>query len=242
MNLLQLRTKFRALSGRFDLVNADFSDNGADFFINEGRKYLDRLDETQKSWASCFRWLEVGKFSVSFPYCRAIKEVWAATTEARWQLAKKSLQDLTAEFLTDLPSERNTGSPLYYAPCIVRYIPEDAEAGDLEAFAGFTDVEAGTYHEYNSILLSVPVDERIMLDIRGLFYSMELIEETDKNYWSEVHSLLLYMAAMRQIEVTNRNTQGVKDWTASIRDEARQIGMDLVEEEITEIDQMGGAG
>ena len=240
MNLLQLRTKFRSLSGRFDLVNADFTDNGADFFINEGRKYLDRLDETQKSWASCFRWLEVGHFSVSFPYCRAIKEVWAATTEERWQLEKKSLQDLTAGYLTGLPSSRNTGSPLYYTPCIVRYIPENAEAGDIEAFAGFTDVEAGNYHEFNSILVSVPASEKIMLDIRGLFYSMELVNDTDINYWSEVHPLLLYMASMRQIEVTNRNTQGVKDWTAAIRDEVSQLGMDLVEELISEVDQMGG--
>ena len=66
MNLLQMRTKSRELSGRFDLVNSDFSDNGMDFFINEGRKFLDRLDETQKSWASCFRILTVGQFSVSF--------------------------------------------------------------------------------------------------------------------------------------------------------------------------------
>lgn len=240
MNLLQLRTKFRSLSGRFDLVNEDFTDNGADFFINEGRKYLDRLDETQKSWASCFRFLEIGKFSVSFPYCRAIKEVWAATIEERWQLEKKSLQDLTAGYLTGMPSERNTGSPLYYAPCIVRYIPEDAEAGDIEAFAGFTDVEAGNYYEYNSVLVSVPVSEKIMLDIRGLFYSMELNEDEDKNYWSEVHPLLLYMASMRQIEVTNRNTQGVKDWTSSIRDETQQLGMDLVEELIAEVNQMEG--
>ena len=222
------------------MVNSDFSDNGADFFINEGRKYLDRLDETQKSWASCFRFVEIGHFSAAFPYCRAIKEVWAATISARWQLEKKSLQDLTAGYLTGLPSSRNTGSPLYYAPCIVRYIPENAEAGDIEAFAGFTDVEAGNYHEYNSVLLSVPADEQIMLDIRGLFYSMELIEDTDKNYWSEVHPMLLYMSAMRQIEVSNRNSQGVKDWTSSIRDEVSQLGMDLVEELIAEVDQMEG--
>ena len=240
MNLLQLRTKFRSLSGRFDLVNADLSDNGADFFINEGRKYLDRLDETQKSWASCFRFLNIGSSSVSFPYCRAIKEVWAATTTERWQLEKRSLQDLTTGYLTGLPSSRSTGSPLYYAPCIVRYIPEDAEAGELEAFAGFTDVEAGTYHEYNSVLVSVPASEKIMLDVRGLFYSMELINDIDKNYWSEVHPLLLYMAAMRQVEVTNRNTQGVKDWTSSIKDEVSQLGMDLVEELIAEVDQMEG--
>jgi len=240
MNLLQLRTKFRSLSGRFDLVNEDFTDNGADFFINEGRKYLDRLDETQKSWASCFRWLEIGRFSVSFPYCRSIKEVWAATTTERWQLEKKSLQDLTAGYLTGLPSSRSTGSPLYYAPCIVRYVPENAEAGDLEAFAGFTDVEAGTYHEYNSVLVSVPASEKIMLDIRGLFYSMELVEELDKNYWSEVHPMLLIMSAMRQTEIVNRNTQGVNDWTNSIMTEIKQLGMDLVEELIAETNQMEG--
>jgi len=240
MDLLQLRTKFRSLSGRFDLVNADFSDNGADFFINEGRKYLDRLDETQKSWASCFRFLNIGKFSVSFPYCRAIKEVWAATAEARWQLEKKSLQDLTAGYLAGLPSSRGTGSPLYYAPCIVRYVPENAEAGDIEAFAGFTDVEAGNYHEYNSILVSAPASEKIMIDIRGLFYSMELTEDTEKNYWSEVHPMILIMSAMRQAEIVNRNTQGVNDWTNAITVELRQLGMDLVEEMIAEVNQMEG--
>lgn len=240
MNLLQIRTLFRQLSGRFDLVNEDLSDNGANFFINEGRKYIDRLDETQKSWASCFRIAEIGNFSVQFPYCRAIKEVWASTISERWQLEKKSLQDLTAAYLTELPSERSTGSPLYYAPCITRYIPEDAEAGDIEAFAGFTDVLAGTYHEYNAILLSVPVSERTTIDIRGLFYSMELEEDTDKNYWSEVHPMLLYMSAMRQIEVANRNTQGVNDWTVSIMAELQQLGMDLVDELIAEVDQMEG--
>ena len=100
MNLLQIRTKFRELSGRFDLVNSDFSDNGADFFINEGRKFLDRLIKTQKSYASCFRFIEVGKFSAQFPYCRAIKEVWVMSTSARWQLKKVSLQNLISDYQT----------------------------------------------------------------------------------------------------------------------------------------------
>jgi hypothetical protein len=88
--------------------------------------------------------------------------------------------------------------------------------------------------------LSVPVSEKTTIDIRGLFYSMELEDDTDKNYWSEVHPMLLYMSAMRQIEVTNRNTQGVNDWTASIMTEMQQLGMDLVEELIAEVDQMEG--
>lgn len=240
MNLLQIRTKFRSLSGRFDLVNADFSDNGADFFINEGRKFLDRMDETQKSWASTFRLLSAGDYAATFPYCRSIKEVWMATSQERWQLEKKSLQDLTAAYLTELPSQRTQGVPRYYAPCISRYIPEDATVALLDAFSGFVDISSGDAHEYNTILLSVPVDEQMMVDIRGLFYSMELVENTDKNYWSEVHPMLLYMAAMREIEVVNRNTQGVSDWTNAIMAQMKQLGADLVEEIIAEVDQMEG--
>lgn len=239
MNLLQVRTKFRDMSGRFDLVNSDYSDNGANFFINEGRKFLDRLDETQKSWAQIFRMLSVGQYTTTFPHCRAIKEVWAATATERWQLEKKRLQDLITGYLTELPSARSSGSPLYFSPCITRYIPENASVIDLEAFTGFVEVPSGNAHGYNAILLSVPVSEQTMIDIRGLFYSMELVEDTDKNYWSEVHPMLLIMAAMRQVEIVNRNTQGVKDWEASIGTEIRQIGMDLVEELIAESSEMG---
>jgi hypothetical protein len=46
------------------------------------------------------------------------------------------------------------------------------------------------------------------------------------------------MSAMRYIEVTNRNTQGVNDWDNSIRLEMKQLGMDLVEELISEITQI----
>jgi len=240
MNLLQLRTKFRELSGRFDLVSDTFTDTGADFFINEGRKFLDRLDETQKSWGTCFRFMETGFWSVQFPYCRAIKEVWAASTSGRWQLEKKRAQDLIEGYLTGLPSSREVGCPLYYSPCISRYVPENATALDLESFIGYVDIPSGNAHEYNAILVNVPTDEKLTIIINGLFYSAELVNDTDENYWSAVHPMLLYMAAMRQVEIVNRNTQGVNDWTAAITTDMRQLGMDLVEELIAETSEMEG--
>ena len=240
MNLLQIRTKLRDLSGRFDLVNDDYSDNGADFFIYEGQKFLDRLNETQKSWASVFKFVEIGDFAAQFPYCRAIKEVWAMSTESRWQLEKVDLQDLITGYLTSLPSERNTGAPLYYSPGITRYIPENETADTFESYVGWVDIPSGNAHEYNSILLNVPSDEKIVLDIKGLFYTMQLVEDTQENHWSVNHPLLLIMAAQRQMEIINRNTQGVNDWTNAIAVEAKQIGMDLVEELIAEVSQMEG--
>ena len=240
MNLLQIRTKFRTLSGRFDLVNADFTDNGADFMLNEGRKFLDMLDETSKSWASAYRFVEVGGFSAQFQYCRAIKEVWAASTTVRWQLEKESFQDLTALYLEDMPGQRNTGSPGFYSPAITRYIPEGVAVDTFEAYIGWVDVPIGSAHEYNSILLSVPSDVKLLIEVRGLFYSAELVEEADENYWSVVHPSLLIMAAQRQCEIFNRNTQGVNDWTNAIATTMKQLGMDLVEELIAEVSQMGG--
>lgn len=238
MNLIQVRTKLRELSGRFDLVNADYSDNGADFFIWEGQKHLDRLDETQKSWASAFRFIEVGRFSASFPYCRAIKEVWAASTSERWQLEKKNLQDLIEGYLTDLPTERTNGTPLYYSPAITRYIPEDATIDTFESYIGWVDIPAGDAHEYNSILINVPTDEKIVVEIKGLFYTRQLEDDADKNHWSVNHPLLLIMSAQRMMEVINRNTQGVNDWDNSIAVYMKQLGMDLVEELIAEADEM----
>jgi hypothetical protein len=240
MNYLQLRQKFRELSGRFDLVSDTGVDTGAGFFINEGRKFLDRLDETQKSWAVCYRFLEIGFSSVQFPYCRAIKEVWAGSTTAKWQLEKKRLQDLVEGYLTGLPSSRSTGLPEYYAPCITRYIPDNANPLTLESFIGWIDVPTGKAHEYNAILVSVPASEKLTIMINGLFYSPELVNDTDENYWSAVHPQLLIHAAMRQIEIVNRNTQGMNDWSAAISTDMQQLGFDLVEELIAESSEMEG--
>jgi hypothetical protein len=240
MNLLQVRQLFRNLSGRFDLVNVDGSDNGANFFINEGRKFLDRLDETKKSWAAVFRYMETGFWSVQFPYCRAIKEVYAATSSERWQLEKVDLQDLMEGYLTGLPSSRTTGTPTYFSPCIGRYIPEQLPSNLAEAVTGWVDIMSGNAHEWNAILVDVPASEKLTIQVHGLFYSMELVNDTDENYWSICNPMMLYMSAMRQIEVANRNTQGVKDWESAIRTEVSQLGMDLVEELIAEVDEMEG--
>jgi len=238
MNLLDFRKMFSNLSGRFDLVNEDGSNSGVDVFIFEGQKFLDRLDETQKSWAVRLAPLALGELYVTFPYCRALKEVWAASSsEGRWQLDKKDLQDLMDGYLMTLPAEMSTGVPRYYSPCITRSIPPSATLSSFEEFMGYTEVGGS---EYNAILVNVPTDQDITLILNGLFYTPQMVEDADSNYWSDEHPLLLYMSTMRQIEVINRSTQGVNDWTNSIMTEMKQLGMDLVEELIAEVDQMEG--
>jgi hypothetical protein len=241
MNLLQVRQQFRTISGRYDLVDSAGADNGANYYINAGQRFLDRLDETQKSWAIAFRPFAIGQYITFFPYCRAIKEVWFATTTARTQLEKRSLQDMMTEYFTKPGSELDSGTPLYYSPTITRISPKvESPADQFDIFAGYVDIMATNASEYNAIIIAPPPNEASIVQIHGLFYTPELVSDEDETYWTANHSSVLIMAAMREIEVVNRNTQGVRDWEAAIASNTSGIGKDLVEELVAETDEMEG--
>ena len=88
--------------------------------------------------------------------------------------------------------------------------------------------------------VNVPTDVKIVVEIKGLFYTMQLVNDTDENHWSVNHAGLLLMSAQRMMEVFNRNTQGVNDWDNAIKEYNNQLGLDLVEELIAEVTEMEG--
>ena len=64
MNLIEIRTMFRDISGRYDLVNTDLSDNGADIYIQQGQKSLERRTNYTPSTATVFKDIaEIGRAS-----------------------------------------------------------------------------------------------------------------------------------------------------------------------------------
>jgi hypothetical protein len=238
MNLLEFRKFFADRSGRHDLVDENYGDNGLDVIIFEAQKYLDRMDETRHSWATVFAPIALNGFSATFPHCRAIKEVWAASpTTGRWQLEKKKLQDIQAGYLGTLPSLMTSGVPLYYSPCITRTVPANDIMETYEQYFSYVSVAS---RDYNALIINVPSSEAISLIIEGLFYTPQAINDTDTNVWMTVHPILLYMSIMRQLDVMNRTTQGVNDWNNAIGQEMTQLGFDLVEEIVAEVDDMHG--
>ena len=234
MNLLQIRQKFRELSGRFDLVNEDGSDNGADFFINEGRKYLDGLDETNRSFATSFQKLEADRIGVTFEGCRALQKVWLTKSGSRVLLEKMDPHDLILDYLSGTVT---AGTPAYFALYTNRYFPEDLTMDKFEVFLPYMEISMNPLDQ-NCILFNCPADEDMYLIINGLFYSSYMATDEAENHWSVNHPMLLIMAAMRQVEVINRNTQGVGDWERSINKEVELLGKDLVEEMIVDVDHM----
>jgi len=242
MSLVSVRQKFIEFSGRYDLVSSTttWADNGADFFLNAGQNYLDRLELINKSYSRVFKTLAIDDWYITFQRCRAIQEVWASDSDyERWQLERKDFDLLRAAY-NELPANLDSGDPLYYAPMSLRKTPETATEMTIDYIYDSETTVAADHYTYNGIIFMPPTDEVLLIEVRGLFYQPELTNDSDTNYWTEVHPHILVMAGCRALELMYRNTQGVKDWETSIKLEITGLGMDEAEQELAEFTEMEG--
>lgn len=253
MNLLELRTKLIDLSGRYDLVvdatAGDYTDNGANFFLTQAQRYLDRKLNIVNSTARFIKQLTTGNFAVLFQNCRVIESVWVANGESRLELKKVNYNKLRG---TDYPSQENAyvglftsmdkGRPLYYSPAHLRLSPDSGEAiaGLAGGYLGYLDVMFGSDYTVNGVIILPPADGSYMVEVFGKFYSNALINDDDESGWSVNYPEVLLMAAMLQIEIFNRNSEGVKDWRLSLEDALVDIDKDVVEQESMTVTQMEG--
>jgi hypothetical protein len=239
MNLLEIRTDLMNKSGRYDLVDpVTFADNGMDFHINAGQKYLDKLVTIPDSLANIFFAPVVGEYSITIDKsCRTIYEVWANDSESRWPLNKQNLA--TFKSIYDKPvSSITAGPPCDYTFMDMRSISPDAQSS-LAEFLSKTAVE-GSGFGYRGVVFGPQFDVTYVIEVIGLFGQILLSSDSDSNFWSFNHPHLLIMAALRSIEEFNRNTEGMKDWSASIKTETILLDFDVAEEESYDADQMEG--
>lgn len=254
MNLGEFRELFITRSGRFDLVvdDTNFEDNGANQFINEAQRYLDRKLNVTHSDARLFKEINVNDIGITFNDCRIIKEVWCFDTTNRWWVEKvdypylRSKPDLDSLVNTlgysGSFSSLDTSAPLNYAPARLRVTPESSSLplSDLDLILSYGDVMLGDYKTYNGIIFLPPSDGSYVVEIFGSFYAPKLSSDSDNSIWSEEFSDLLLMATMRQLEIFYRNTEGVKDWNNVISEELINIDFDIVEQESVDVNQLEG--
>lgn len=237
MNLFQLLRTFRSISGRYDLVDDDPEKNIVSI-INAASMNLDRLAETQKSFSSYFAFLNVGAFQLSIPYCRAIKEVWASSTTARWQIEKKKLQEIIVNYMSS--DTIDSGDSSYYSPVVTRKMPDDADLSTFATYMTYLDTQPNLDANYNGIVIVPPTDTKIMIEVKGLFYSAPLTEDDDENYWSAIHPMTLLRSVMRELDIFNQNQSKVENWNKALSLDIENINKDLVAELISEIDEIDG--
>lgn len=250
MNYWQIRKLFAERSGRYDLVNADWTDNGADFFINAGQRWLDRMAETGKMVGKNAQLPASGTIKIQYTGLRAVKEVWAGkSSEGLIKLEKKPLADLKSYYEKQLGSV-DVGQPLYYAPFYFRPIPDTQTSAGWASYYDVDDLILDDAHyTYGGVIISPPTDGTYYISLVGKFYSptlsatfnasTEVWTET-KSFWTEVHPDVLLQAALFKLEVFYRNTEGAKDWKNALDLDLLGFDRDLAEEELADICEMEG--
>lgn len=256
MNLGEIRQLFIDRSGRHDLVvdpsTGDYTDNGANAYINSAQKYLDKKVNIVNSEARLFKKIASGTHGIVFQNSRIIREVWCANTTSRWWLEKADYSELRGKpdlealrevaGFTSPPGSLDTGPPLAYAQAKIRVTPEPGTLTmeDLGLIGSYGDVVLGDYKTYNGIIFLPPADGEYMIEVVGNFHQPNLSTDSDTSVWTELYSDLLLMATMRQLEIFYRNTEGVRDWNNVIADELIDIDFDIVEQESIGSSQMEG--
>ena len=239
MNLLQVRTQFVKISGRYDLVvdTSAWVDNGANYYLQAGQDMLERIvGILPNSEGRIWETLSVGGYYVSFQKrCRFISDVWVNTSDERYQLKKKSWEWMKGEF-PDIISASYNGEPLYYCPAKLRRV----DATDQGATGIFYNYTLADSKDYRGILILPATDEQIDIEIVGTFYQPALSLDADTNIWTILHPDTLIKAAVYQLELFYKDRYKLKNLMDAIMQDTLEIGKDVVEEEVTAVSEMEG--
>ena len=197
MNLKQIRQQFVTMSGRLDLQNSDGSDNGANFFIYNGSRYLDKLTDKKYTEGRIFKKIEKGSYGVILPSCRSILEVFIADGTKRNQLKKLEFEDFR-KYMHKMPEDVREGRPIHYCVAKLRMMisQQKATIDDLASIFSYSDYVLDEVSGKSGIFLFPPSDKEYQIEVLANLYSAELDGDLSENYWSLQQPMLLLMTAI----------------------------------------------
>lgn len=239
MNLLEIRTQFVKLSGRYDLADAAFADSGADYYLKAGIKFLDRRVEFDKDVGKFFKQLAIGGYFVEFSNYRTTDSVWFATAEGRRELTYLSPSDMQSNYGTMPYGDNAAGAPAYYTMAITRALP-DGTAPDVIGNYASEIVGDGSQVAKQGIIIYPPTDIAGQIEVWGKYETPWPSLEADTNFWFDRFEHVAVLAALYQLETSYRNTAGQRDILASIAEELIGIEKDTVEDDAGRAEEMIG--
>ena len=236
MNLLGIRKEFVLLSGRYDLVSSlvrpdtpdhasnDWTDRGANKFIQAGGKLLDRLGETRKVYREISVDLATGAYTLHLPSrVRKVEGVALLDTSENTManLAKKSIRWMRWYYGSDDASisSIDRGTPSFYAH-------------------GFEVISSGTVTSevLKKVTVAPPADAPYTLKFECEVES-SLGNDTSVSWWSERMPMTLVNAAQAELErLAYRNETGFRSKLAEVRLDVDLVDADYVEEETNDYD------
>ena len=242
MNLVQVRTEFVKISGRFDLVTdpTTFSDNGADFYLEAGQRSLERRLGINIARAKFYKDLSIGDYLIKLAHVRAIQEVWILDTDGRYQVELIEPGEMASYTETPSISDATRGMPTHYWPTTLRRSPEAISPTDSSLIGLYNETVSPPDTDATGIMLYPPVDEAYAVEIVGLFYNAFPDGNKSSNYWTDNYPTLMIMAGLQQLEYMYGGSKTATAWDNLIENELANIEKDAIEQEVAQADKMEG--
>ena len=247
LTLKLLRQKIVEQNGRFDLTDGSWADNGIDYFINAGIRYLDNHQLSPKSDAWYKKDFAVGDFRLKVQNLLSAKEVYIVTTEnGRCPLTQQTLKYMTENYTDYSIATSDSGTPVDFTMAVPRLAPAQKALKTSDYDAEFTygwenilfaDEDSGHFG-YRLIWWMPKSDVAGTVEILGVFGSEVLSADDDYNFWTKNYEEVVVEATNLIIEMSYRNTQGVNDRERAIRTLLLGVDHNLVEEDIYNNRQM----
>lgn len=225
-DLETIRTRLIKDSGRHDLVGVsggepDYSDdNGADWYINEGIRELDGLLPSPTNERYYSTSIVAGDKSVAVASLRIPKVVFVTNSDGeRYSLTYKTERAMR-EYYEKPYADVDQGEPSFFS---IAYIENSSTPS-------------------SSMTLNImpPADGDYDVEVYGTFYSSELSDNSDVNWWTLHHPGLVVMAARYAMEVALRNTAGQNDWLNVIARRLEAIDFDQAERDSIDMTEIQG--
>lgn len=241
MNLAEIRQQFVVRSGRYDLVGEHNEDAGANFFIQSGQRFLDRRSNVGRSQQAVHVGaLMPGDSFLELPHCWLLSKVEALSD---WGRDWIELQRLHSRGAQRFAFRQQGGQPTFYIAASARTTPRTAPrpANEIHASADampFQELLLDTWSLLTIEILPTP-SAHTTIRVSGNFYSEDLIKDEDTSFWSITQPDLLIKAALYNLEIFYRNSEGAQDWLNSIQLDLTDLEQQEVLADIQGKDVMG---
>jgi hypothetical protein len=238
--LLEVRTQFAKLSGRYDLVDGSFADNGADYYLKAGIKFLDRRIDFDQDTAKAFLTLTAGQWFKSFASLRSVSRVWFAdSTNGRSELDYLTPSELQTLYGTKAYADVDSGTPVYFTVDILRSFPDGSALDVIGNYGSELEVD-GSQLGKTGIIIMPPTELAGQLEVWGKFETPWPSADSETNWWFDKFETTAVNAALYKLEVSYRNTVGANDWLSAIELDLLGIQKDAISTDVNYSDQMEG--
>jgi len=228
-DLLEIRQQFITLSGRWDLATTSVvsfdTDNGADWFINAGSRWLDLHQEHLASTQEHQLAMTADQWQIDMQLLRVPRAVYFLDSDSEQNELIKRPMDWIFQNYPKLGST-TSGTPKYWSSYVAHRSPQQKASG--------------LNSNLKRVIIMPPTDSAITASVFGRFHQAKLENNTDDNFWVTEYPDVLVLASLLSLEGFYRNTQGVQDYRAMIEDILTGIDRDTADAEAEESSQMEG--